>query len=154
MVASVEEVAEQMRVAAGDPTESVEVLRRLLAPTVELRHEPPGPHDGPIDREVLADTARREVEAIGRALPDGFERTADITVQGDTIEVTNRLTGTLPGGRVVEVATQTVFTVADGAIVGLRAALDPENADRWRALLSEGGVAQAHRGEPEDRPKR
>jgi len=143
MSGTVSEIAERMRAAAHDPVASVELVASLLAPSIELRHDPPGANDGQIPGHVLAETSRREVEAVSRVLPNGFERTSDITVEGDAIRVRNRVSGTLSDGSPVEVQTNTLFTVANGAIVGLRAEMDAANTERWRALLTGGGF-EAH----------
>jgi len=148
MTETVNEIAERMRTAADDPVRSVALLGSLFASSVDLHHDPPGPNDGPIPGAVLAETSRREVEAVGRLLPDGFARTSHIAVEGEAIRVRNRLSGTLADGSPIEVETNTLFSVAEGAIVGLRAEMDATTTERWREILSGGGFAPRTEPDP------
>jgi ketosteroid isomerase-like protein len=139
MTASVSEVADQMRAVALDRAKSREVLAGLFAETVELRHSPPSPHDGPIPGSLIADVSKREVAALARALPDVVHEEPEITVEGDAIRVRGRTVGTLTDGTKIDVRTNTLFSVADGAIVGLQSDMDALSVSAWQKVLAAGG---------------
>ena len=65
-------------------------LADLYAETVELRHVPPIPSDGPIPGSALAEVSLRETAAVAKALPDRSE-TAEIKVEGDTAKASIQL---------------------------------------------------------------
>jgi hypothetical protein len=138
MPETVDEIAAAMRAAASDREKSSAVLASFFAETVEIRHVPPGAHDGPVPGSAIAGTAGREVASIGRALPDAEHGASEITVDGDDIRVRGRTTGTLADGTKIDVLSNTVFTVADGAIVALRSEMDADSAAMWGRVLAAG----------------
>ena len=139
MALSADEVAERMRAAADDPVRSQETLASLFAEQVELRHVPPSSSDGAILGALLAEVSRREVEASGRALVGPVERESEITVEGDAIRVRNLIAGALADGSTVELRTNTLFTVTDGAITALQSDMDAASMATWGKALAAGG---------------
>ena len=139
MALSADEVADRMRAAGDDPVRSQQTLASLFAEQVELRHVPPSSSDGPIPGALLAEVSRREVEASGRALVGPVARESEITVEGDAIRVRNRIAGTLADGSTVELRTNTLFTVTDGAITALQSDMDAASMAMWGKALAAGG---------------
>jgi ketosteroid isomerase-like protein len=139
MAQSAAEVADQMRAVVNDRTKSRELLASLFAENVAIHHVPPGPNDGAIPGSRLADVSKREVEALARALPNAVQEDPEITVEGDAVRVCGRTSGTLADGTRIEVRTNTLFTVADGAIVGLESNMDADSVSAWRKVLASGG---------------
>ena len=124
---SANDVADQLR-AAGNLGATQEMLARLFADEIVLRHEPPHPSDSPIPGRLLAEMARREVDAVKRALPDA-EQSSEVAVEGDGVRMRGRTRGTLADGTAIDVHTNTLFTVADGRIVGLRSEMDAQSGE-------------------------
>jgi hypothetical protein len=135
---SVDDMAVRLRAVSADRVRSHLALASLFAETIELRHEPSHPSDGPISGRLLAEVSRREVDAAGRALPD-LASNVEVTVEGDSLRVRSRTTGTLSDGTKVDVQTNTVFVVADGAIVGLYSDMDEASMAAWGHVLAAGG---------------
>ena len=138
MTKSALEIAEQMRAGAHDLVQSREVLARLFAETVELRHVPRRPSDGPISGRLLSEVARREAEAVSRALPGLIVEDPEITVEADTIRVRRRTAGTLLDGTTIDVRTNTLFSVGEGAIVALQSDMDAAGIEAWQKVLAAG----------------
>ena len=136
---SANDVAEQLRATSGNSGANQEVLARLLADEIVLRHEPPHPSDGPLPGRLLAEMAQREVEAVQRALPDA-ELSSDVTVEGDGVRMRGRTCGTLADGTTVDVQTNTLFTVSDGRIVALLSEMDPQSGEAWGRVLAAGEI--------------
>jgi ketosteroid isomerase-like protein len=139
MTKSASEIAAEMRAVAHDRTKSRELLASLFAENVELRHVPARPSDGPIAGSFLAEVSRREVEALPRALHDVVHDEAEIAVEGDAIRVRGRTSGTLPVGTTIDVRTNTLLTIADGAIVALQSDMDAPSTEAWQKVLVAGG---------------
>ena len=138
MGTSAEDIADELRAAAGDVVKTQEVLARRFAEQIELRHVPPLDSDGPIAARVLTEVAGREVAAVERALSNRITD-GDVTVEGDIIRVQNRTRGTLTDGTKIDVQTDTRFTVAEGAIVGLESNIDAASMQAWGTVLTAGG---------------
>ena len=138
MTRSVADIAEEMRAVATDRAKSRDLLVSLFADTVELRHVPPSPSDGPIPGRVLSDVSGREVAALARALPDAEHGGAEVTVEGDAVRVRVRTSGVLADGTRIDVETNTRFTIADGAIVALQSDMDAGSAEAWKKVLAAG----------------
>ena len=138
MGTSADEVADELRAAAGDVVKTQDVLAGRFAEHIELRHVPPHPSDGPIAARLLTEVARREVQAVERALPDRVTD-GDVTVEDDAVRIRNRTRGTLADGTAIDVQTSTRFTVADGAIVGLESTMDAASMEAWGTVLAAGG---------------
>ena len=147
MTKSVTDIAEEMRAVAEDRGKSRDLLVSLFAETVELRHVPPSPSDGPIPGSLLSDVSGREVAALARALPDAEQGDSEVTVEDDAVRVRVRTTGTLADGTPIDVVTNTLFTIADGAIVGLQSDMDPASVEAWKQVLAAGAFEA-----PADRP--
>ena len=49
-----------------------------------------------------------------------------------------RTSGTLADGTRVDVETNTLFTIADGAIVALQSDMDPSSVEAWKQVLAAG----------------
>ncbi len=139
MTASVIEVAEELRAVAHDRATLQATLARLFAEMVALRHEPPSPSDGAIPGSLLSAISREEVAAVGRALPDAVQSDVNTSIEGDGIRVQIRTSGVLADGTTVDVKTNTLFTIADGAIVGLQSDMDAASVEAWGRVLSAGG---------------
>jgi ketosteroid isomerase-like protein len=137
MAASIDEIADALRSAAGNQAKTHDVLAIYFADPVDVRHEPAGPTDGPMPKELLVRVALAETEAMGRALPDATSE-SDVSVDGDAIHVRGRTRGTLPDGTDVDFETAVVFLVADGAIVGIRSESVPGNAETMGKVFAEG----------------
>jgi ketosteroid isomerase-like protein len=135
---SAEEIAAELRAAADNEVTTQEVLARRFADSVELRHIPPHPTDGPIPGPLLGEVSAREVAAVGRALRDRDDSDADITIDGDAVRVRRRTRGMLADGTKVDVRTSTRFVVADGAIVGLESDMDTASMEAWGKVLAAG----------------
>jgi hypothetical protein len=136
---SVNEIADELRAAAGDTTKTQDVMARLFAENIDLRHVPPLPSDGPIPGRLLAEVSRREVAAVERALRNRVDSDSEVTVDGDQILVRSRTRGTLDDGTSIDVRPSTRFTVAGGAIVGLQSDMDGESMEAWGKVLAAGG---------------
>jgi len=145
MTKSASEIAADMRAVAHDRVASQELLASLFAEQVELRHVPASPNDGPIAGALLATVARREVEAMPRAFDGEVGHDTDIAVEGETIRVRGRVTGTLRDGSTVELRTNTLHTIAGGQIVALESDMDPDSLATWQRVLAAGGM---HVGAP------
>lgn len=111
---------------------------RLFADQVALRHVPPHPSDGPIDRGTLADITTREIAAARRALTD-LAQDVVLKVDGDSLDFAAATRGTMRDGTQVDVDARVRFTVADGRIVGMESRLDAEAMEQWHAVLDAGG---------------
>ena len=138
MTKSAADVADEMRAVVTDRTKSADLLASLFAETVELRHVPPSPSDGPIPGSVLSAVSGGEVAALARAMPDAEHGDSEITVEGDAVRVRGRTSGTLADGTRVDVETNTLFTIADGAIVALQSDMDPSSVEAWKQVLAAG----------------
>jgi hypothetical protein len=136
--ASAADIADALRDAAGDQKRSYQTLATFFAEEVAVRHEPPSPTDGPMGRDILVSVASAEVEAYERALADPSVD-AVVEVDRDDIHVHTRLRGRLADGTDVDITTSTIFTVAGGEIVELRAQIDPGVADAMLKVLETGG---------------
>ena len=147
MTKSLADIADEMRAVAQDRTKSRNLLASLFAETVELRHVPPSPSDGPIPGSLLSEVSGREVVALARALPDAEHGGTEVTVEGDAVRVRVRTTGALADGTPIDVETNTLFTIAGGAIVGLQSDMDPASATAWKQVLAAGSFEV-----PADRP--
>ena len=64
--------------------------------------------------------------------------TADETADG--IRVRGRLSGSLADGSPIRVETDTVFTAADGRVVGVWSAMRPSAAENWGKELAAGSA--------------
>jgi hypothetical protein len=138
MTASAIEIADELRAAARDG-KLQEIMAGLFAETVALRHEPPSPSDGAIPGSLIAAISREEVAAVARALPDAVQSDVNVSIEGDGIRVQIRTSGVLADGTTIAVKTNTLFTIANGAIVGLRSDMDAASVEAWGKVLSAGG---------------
>ena len=138
MTKSVTEIADEMRAVAADRAKSRDLLVSLFADTVELRHEPPRPSDGPIPGSLLGEVSGREVDALARAMPEAEHCASEVTIEGNAVRVRVRTTGTLADGTPIDVETNTRFTIADGVIVGLQSDMDAASAEAWKKVLAAG----------------
>ena len=83
-------IADRLRAAyLAGPDEAQAVTASLYADTVELRHSPPLPSDGPVDASFLKDISAREGGAIRRAIPDMTYDDVQVTVDGDQVSWAN-----------------------------------------------------------------
>ena len=139
MTESAAEIAERLRAVAGDRAAFQRALAELFAESVELRHDPPLETDGPIPGALIAEISLRETQAATRALPASAATGSEVTVEGDGIRVIGRTTGTLADGTHVAMATNTLFTVAGGQIVGLQSDMDESSRAAWGQILRTGG---------------
>jgi hypothetical protein len=136
---SVADLADALRHAAGEAGGTQEVLARRFASTVELRHSPPRPTDGPLPGSFLAEATRREIDAVNRALTDRADSNTEVSVEGDRIHFSGRTRGTLRDGTVIDVQTSGWLSVADGVIVALEGNMDTESMETWGRVLADGG---------------
>ena len=60
-------------------------------------------------------------------------------MEGDAIRVRNRIAGALADGSTVELRTNTLFTVTDGAITALQSDMDAASMATWGKALAAGG---------------
>jgi len=137
MVASIGEIADALRSAAGNQAKTHGVLAAYFADPVDVRHVPAGPTDGPMPKQLLVAVAHAETEATTRALPDAASE-SEVLVDGDAIHVRGRTRGTLADGTDVDFATSVVFHVADGTIVGIRSESLPGSAEAMGKVFAEG----------------
>jgi len=137
---STAEIAEMMRAAADDRVRSSELLASLFAEEVVLSHDPSTASDARVDGRVLAEVVRNEAAAVARALPDAKHVAPEITVAGDRIRMRGGVSGTLPDGTDVAIATDTVFSIANGRIVALTSDMDASSAAAWGRLLEAGSA--------------
>jgi hypothetical protein len=135
---STEKVADTIRRAGADRDRMRRTMSALYGDTIELGHDPPLPSDGPMPGSVLIALGGEEVAAVERAMPDVWVEQPAVTVEGDRIRVRNRMGGTLADGTEVRASTNTVYTIDEGRIVGLRSEMAPEDVRRWGAVLSAG----------------
>lgn len=112
-------------------------LADLFAETVELRHVPATPNDGPVAGSVLRTMAIAEHEAVQRALPDLAPEAVTVTVDGDTIDARSTMVGTLEGAP-VRLEQVIRLTTRDGEVVGLEAHLDEDRLATLAAVLAAG----------------
>jgi hypothetical protein len=139
MGGDVAEIAARLRAVAEDRGRSQQLLASLFATSVELRHDPPHPSDGPVAGALLAEISRREVEAADRALVD-LRSESDVDVESnDGIRLRVRTTGAFADGRTVDVQIHTRLTVADGSVVALQADMDDAAMAAWGEVLVAGG---------------
>jgi hypothetical protein len=138
MTRSIDDIADAFRAAGADRAKSSELLASLYADTVQMQHSPPGPGDGPWLATTLVALAKQEVAAVGRALPDALVHPPVVSIEGDALRIRNRIEGDLADGTRIDITTNTVFTVADGRIVGLRSEMDPTDAQTWIQVLTAG----------------
>ncbi len=138
MTTSAENVATQLR-RGFESGAGQEAMAALYADEVMLRHDPPLETDGSIDAAVLAAVSRAEMEAAQRALPDIAQSDIEVTVEGDRVDFSTVIRGTLETGKAVEVETRVRFTVADDRIVGMEGRLDADSRATWGEVLAAGG---------------
>ncbi len=115
-------------------------LSRWMAPMVETIHEPPLPSDGTFDREVLERHRVSERAMFLRVIPDFPESSTASSPDDSTVVVESRWSGTLPDGRPLSATVRAVYSVSQGEVVAVRAAIDPELIATLRAALAEAGL--------------
>jgi hypothetical protein len=136
---SIDEIADSIREVGADRDRLRETMSGLYAVSIDLAHEPPLPSDGPIPSSVLIALGGAEVAAAERALKNPWLDAPEVIVEDDRrLRVRNRMGGTLADGTDVEVCTNTVYTVGDGSIIGLRSEMAPEDMERWGSVLAAG----------------
>jgi hypothetical protein len=132
---SVTAIAQAIRDAGTDRSKSSALMASLYSETIELRHVPPIPSDGPIPSRLLVEVAAKEVAILQRVLPDAVISPPTVTVDGPDIRVRGGIHGVTVGGSPVDLTTNTVFTVSDGRIVGLSSEMAPEDMKAWGEVL-------------------
>lgn len=135
---SAEGVVEAIRRAGSDRDRLRETMNGLYAESVVIAHEPPRPSDGPVPAGVLIALADAEVAALGRAVSGEWSDPPEVSLEGDHVRVRNHMGGTLSDGTDIELATNTLYTISAGRIVGLRSEMSPDEMQRWGTVLAEG----------------
>ena len=138
MTASVDDIAEAIRAAGADRQRSSDLLATLYADTVELQHSPPRPGDGSWPASTLVAVAKEELDAIQRAIPDAVVHVPLVVVDRDAVRVCNRIEGVLVDGTRIDLTTNTVFTVSDGRVVGLRSEMTSDDAQACGGVVAAG----------------
>jgi hypothetical protein len=140
MSSDVEAIAARLRADYESPSpDGVPAMATLFADSVELRHDPPIPTDGPIPGATLRDVAIAETRAANRAFTEVVRDNVEVTVDGPSIRVRATTKGTLMTGAAISIDTDVVVEVRDGEIVAMNAHLGDENTARWREALEAGG---------------
>ncbi len=140
MTTDVEQVAEQLRADYASPDPDREpAMASLFAETVELRHTPPAPTDGPLPGAMLREVALAETRAANRAFTEMVRDNVQVTVDGSSIRLQSTTKGTLVTGEAVSIDTDVVVEVKEGRIVAMEARMDEEAGAQWRQALEAGG---------------
>jgi hypothetical protein len=140
MTADVQQVAEQLRADYASPDPDREpAMASLFAATVELKHVPPAPTDGPLPGAMLRDVAIAETQAANRAFTEVTRDNVQVTVNGSSIRLQSTTKGTLVNGESVSIDTDVVVEIQDGRIVAMEARMSEEDGKRWRQALEAGG---------------
>ena len=135
----VESIAEDLRNAwAKGPYEAADAQIAHFAEKFEMTHNPPSAGDGVLELDALRAGRNMELDAFMKAMPD-FREEAEITVEGDKINVELTISGTLADGETLKAKIPTVYTVKDGKIVSMLATLDPEFMTKLFTALSSVG---------------
>ena len=142
MTTSAGDIARELDAVKGDRDRYQQVMARFYAETIQLSHVPPSSYDGPIPSRYLIEVAANEVESLGRALSDLDIGEPEVTVEGEAFRVRGSVSGRLADGARLAITTNTVFTVADGLITGLRSEMSPADTEAWVAVLTAGAVGE------------
>ena len=140
MSTDVEEIAQRLRAdyASQDPDREP-AMASLFGETVELRHDPPAPTDGPLAGAMLRDVVIAESRAAYHAFTDVVRDNIDVTVDGSSIRIRATTKGTLVTGDAISVDTDVVVEIRDGRIVAMSSRMGEEDGARWRQALEAGG---------------
>jgi hypothetical protein len=138
-VSSIEEIAARVRTEYESPSGGPPAMAEFFGETVEVRHVPPLPMDGPIDGEVLRQVSTAEAAAVQRALQDVVHDDVHVEVDGNSIRVRTTSRATFTDGRTRELASDMVLEVVDGRIVTLESRqVSDEHASDMREVLAAG----------------
>src|SRR5262245_3289172 len=104
MSADVEQVAERLRADYESPDANGEpAMASLFAETVQLKHTPPAPTDGPLPGAMLREVAIAETKAANRAFTEMTRDNVQVTVDGSSIRLQSTTKGTLVTGDSVSI---------------------------------------------------
>jgi hypothetical protein len=134
-----ERIAEQLRADLEAPSSGPPALASMFAETVELRHAPPTPTDGPVAGSLLREQTTAAEAAFSRAMPDRTLDDLRIDVEGDTIHIQGRMRGTLGNGTSVDLLRDQLLEIRDGQVVIFETRLDDRDAARTQEVLTAGG---------------
>jgi hypothetical protein len=141
--ATPDEIAKQFQAAHDDgPVAACELMVSLMAPEVEVRHDPPVDFDTTHPREMLGAHRANEIAALSKALTD-YQEIATVSARGDEVVVDKTVSGTFPGGETVSATYELVYTIHDGQIVAALGNMDPGAGDAMRRMLEAGGFTAA-----------
>ncbi len=116
-----------------------EALIPHLADTIEVRHHPVQPGDGPIAGSEYAVLMRGE--HLREFMPDERQIAEKITVDGDVITAAQRFVGTLVDGTKIDMPLSQTFTFADGKLAAIDHYTDP--ADTADLMAKVGKAMEA-----------
>ena len=133
MIKSIEEIAEELRIAHAEHR-SLPAIGALLAHTVEIHHHPAMEMDGEMEGAAMA--AELGTDHLAQAAPVLQRELESMAVDGDRIEVMTRIVGSLPDGTPVDVPFRMLCTVADGKVTGLDSYPDVERPALMELLMS------------------
>jgi hypothetical protein len=132
------DVAEQLRNAyARGFAETQTGAFPFFAETVDIRHLPPSPLDGPRLTPELQEETLRQVAAMRRAVPD-LAMDTKVDARGeDTVIVASVMSGTLPDGATLRADVLIEYELAGGKIVRSTASgPDPATMEQLRAAMT------------------
>lgn len=135
------QVARQLEAAfKAGPDAAQSTLAALYAESVELRHVPAFPSDGPIDGVRLRESSHREAAAIRNAIPDYDYDDVQVVTVGERVHVKAFIRGTLGTGSSVRLLSEMYCSVRDERIVGVEHHMDNDTLVAWVEVAEAGGL--------------
>jgi hypothetical protein len=134
-----ETIASELRAAyARGWEEGRRSVWTYFAPTIDIRHQPPLPHDGPTPATVVEEQSVAEFASYKRVLA-GFREENAIRVDGNRVVCDLVLIGTAADGTELRAPVRQVLTVEDGLVTASEVSLDPEVLAKLVAIVRPGG---------------
>jgi hypothetical protein len=109
-----------------------------MAPTVEIRHDPPVAFDTSHPREMLAEHRSNEIEALSRALTN-YQEIAIVSARENEVVVQKTVSGSLANGDEISASYQLIYTIRGGQIVAAFGDVSSDAAASLGRALKAGG---------------
>lgn len=132
-------IAEELRAAySRDWEEGRRSVWTYFAPTIDIRHQPPLPQDGPTSAAAVEEQSVAEFASYKRLLA-GFREETTIRVDGNRVVCELLLTGTAADGTELRAPVRQVLTVEGGLVTASEVSLEPEVLAQLMAIVRPGG---------------
>ena len=132
-------IAAELRAAyARDWEQGRRSVWTYFAPTIDIRHQPPLPQDGPTPAALVVQQSVAEFASY-KGLLAGFHEESTIQVEGNHIVCDLVLAGTASDGTELRAPVRQVLTVEDGLVTASEVSLEPEVLAQLVAIVRAGG---------------